>query len=115
MYLQVFTLLFLVTSALGFISRGSIEKETNKWGTETSFCTYKGIKFLPGSSWKTTECMDCSCSEYGLYCQGFGYAAGVFGAPEGCKVVNDACQARVVDKEDELQDCAPPELQIVQD
>ncbi|XP_046576549.1 beta-microseminoprotein-like [Haliotis rubra] len=112
MYLQVFTLLTLVTCALGYLASGAIETETNKWGTVISFCTYKGIQFLPGSEWKTTECMDCSCSESGLHCQGFGYAAGAFGPPEGCKVVNDACLVRMVDAEDELEDCAPPEPNI---
>ncbi|XP_046367418.2 small serum protein 2-like [Haliotis rufescens] len=107
MYMQVIILLLLVTLTQGSVSRGMIEKETNKWGTETSYCSYQGIKFLPGSTWKTTDCIRCSCDEGGLSCAGFGYAGGAFGAPEGCKVVNDACEPKMVDEEDELQDCTP--------
>ncbi|XP_046576551.1 beta-microseminoprotein-like [Haliotis rubra] len=108
MYMQVFILLLLVIFAQGFPGNAAIEKETNKWGTEISFCTYKGIKFLPGSQWSTTDCEACSCFDDGLFCEGFGYAAGVFDAPEGCKTVNDGCQPRVVKKDDELKDCPLP-------
>ncbi|XP_046367420.2 uncharacterized protein LOC124142803 [Haliotis rufescens] len=105
MYMQVFVLLLLVTLTQGFSDGGQIETETNKWGTDIFYCTYHGIKFMPGSMWKTTECEQCSCFDDGLFCEGFGYAAGAFDAPEGCEVVNDGCDPRMVDAEDALKPC----------
>ncbi|XP_060070064.1 uncharacterized protein LOC132550068 [Ylistrum balloti] len=64
------------------------------------------ITFELGSKFSTADCNECECTADGMRCCGFGINSGapVF-APDGCHVVADGCNARVVYKSDNRTDC----------
>ncbi|XP_067662426.1 uncharacterized protein [Haliotis asinina] len=108
MFLKALPLLLgMVMSTQGY---GYLELPTekiNQFGTKLVYCEYQGVNMLPDSMWRTADCEQCECSSSGLFCEGFGYNAGVFGAPDGCDVVKDGCDIRLVVSTDHTKDCKP--------
>ncbi|XP_046367504.2 beta-microseminoprotein-like [Haliotis rufescens] len=107
MYMQALLLLGMGVSTQGFGYLDPPTVVTNKYGTELVYCDYQNVKMLPDSFWRTADCEECECTKSGMFCEGFGFNAGVFGAPTGCDVVNDACDIRLVDAQDDTKDCEP--------
>ncbi|XP_045203012.1 uncharacterized protein LOC123556411 [Mercenaria mercenaria] len=89
--------------------------ESYCWGTypppddgRTS-CEYKGWTFVSGASFKAPApiCEECTCTDGGLSCCGYGKKAGV-ASVQGCVLVDDdsTCEMQFVDSMDETQPCA---------
>ncbi|CAH1245333.1 Hypp7464 [Branchiostoma lanceolatum] len=82
-----------------------ISSETTMYGSRPvvrQFCEWEGKKMMIGSSWKTTDCLSCSCSDTGLFCSG----GGVYAPIPGCMVlIDETCRAQLVDSNDPYQDC----------
>ncbi|XP_046576526.1 uncharacterized protein LOC124284498 [Haliotis rubra] len=111
MFLRALLLLLgVVVSTQGYGYLELPTRETNQFGTELVYCKYQNVSMLPDSIWKTTDCEQCECTRSGMFCEGFGFNAGLFGAPEGCVVANDACDIRLVDAADHTKDCKPFKL-----
>ncbi|XP_046576528.1 uncharacterized protein LOC124284500 [Haliotis rubra] len=107
MFLHALLLLSIVISTQGYGYLELPTETTNQFGTKLVYCEYQNMKMLPDSTWRTTECEQCECTNSGLFCEGFGFNAGLFGAPEECDVVNDGCDIRLVDAADHTKDCQP--------
>ncbi|XP_046367505.2 beta-microseminoprotein-like [Haliotis rufescens] len=105
MFKQGLLFLGLVVSTQGFGYLDMPTVVTNKYGTDQVYCEYQNMKMLPDSIWRTTECEECECTKSGMFCEGFGFNAGLLEAPEGCDIVNDACNIRLVDAQDDTKDC----------
>ncbi|KAL3872009.1 hypothetical protein ACJMK2_040127 [Sinanodonta woodiana] len=58
-------------------------------------CEYKGIKFLEGATFNTSDCISCNCYGWGLSCCGFGIKAGLMGLPSGFRVVQYGCDYKI--------------------
>ncbi|XP_071096439.1 beta-microseminoprotein-like [Haliotis cracherodii] len=102
---SLFLGLCLIASTYGFCTIDKVYTDMSKFGTITQYCMYRGLKMQVGSHIKTADCMECTCDKNGLSCCGYGIKGGVFGAPEGCKVIADGCTVLMVKADDETKDC----------
>ncbi|KAL3872006.1 hypothetical protein ACJMK2_039977 [Sinanodonta woodiana] len=71
----------------------TIEKK-GKWVIKK--CVHDAFEYLIGSDFKTIDCFECSCTESGLFCCGFGEMAGAVDVPDGYKMVVDGCEYTIV-------------------
>ncbi|KAI8514198.1 hypothetical protein Bbelb_085220 [Branchiostoma belcheri] len=110
--MKVFIALLLVMCATwrmteGYVYGGGLMFESTWYGPEgnervvtTPYCEWEGQKMMIGSSWKTTRCEECDCSDYGLECRGHG----VYRFPDYCmKLIDETCQDNLQPRQDNLQ------------
>nr|AAS57720.1 beta-microseminoprotein [Branchiostoma belcheri tsingtauense] len=91
-----------------------LQSEDRQYGPEgnvrvvtTPYCEWEGKKMMIGSSWKTTGCEECSCTDSGLSCSG----SGIYMVPDHCLlVVDENCQTDVVDADDPFSPCGMPQF-----
>ncbi|XP_019616255.1 PREDICTED: mucin-2-like [Branchiostoma belcheri] len=93
----------------GYVYGGGLMFESTWYGPEgnervvtTPYCEWAGQKMMIGSSWKTTRCEECDCSNYGLQCRGRGVSI----VPDHCMIlIDETCQEHIVSAEDPYSDC----------
>ncbi|XP_078614583.1 uncharacterized protein LOC144883803 isoform X1 [Branchiostoma floridae x Branchiostoma japonicum] len=92
-------------AAEGAASFAPLLSETTMYGTRpvtTQYCEWEGKKMMISSSWKTTDCVTCTCGMNGLHCT----SAGAYAVPSHCMLlIDEACQTLVVDAEDPYSTC----------
>ncbi|XP_033764330.1 beta-microseminoprotein-like [Pecten maximus] len=76
-------------------------------GPDGAGCTYRGHHIAAGDTYRDMDsCMSCSCgTDSSMQCCGFGHAAGVFSLPDGCFMLKDGCDFKIVSSQNHLQPC----------
>ncbi|XP_035693461.1 prostate-associated microseminoprotein-like [Branchiostoma floridae] len=117
--MRIFIALVLVMCVTWRVTEGytyfaQLQSEDRLYGPEgnvrvvsTQYCEWEGKKMMIGSSWKTTGCEQCSCSEAGLFCAG----SGRYLVPDHCLLlVDETCQTELVDANDPFSPCGMPQV-----
>ncbi|XP_060069305.1 beta-microseminoprotein-like [Ylistrum balloti] len=70
-------------------------------------CVYNGHHIATGDSYRDMDrCFSCSCgTDNSMQCCGFGHQAGVFEIPDGCYMLKNGCNFKIVNAQDHSKSC----------
>ncbi|XP_021346801.1 beta-microseminoprotein-like [Mizuhopecten yessoensis] len=73
-------------------------------------CEYNGRQIAAGDSYRDMDtCISCSCGhDNSIQCCGFGHQAGVFAVPDGCFMLKNGCDFKIVSTQNHLMPCSAP-------